>query len=243
MNNKSWEKGSISITYEEPRVTPHRERLLEDMKDVMYFYYNIKVLDEKKVLFESSTHDFPKVQNLPIYIDHILNMKEDEMFVYEDIKDGGFERKKLYNFITLDDSFNMGIEYFYKIEKLITYVKQSNENKPKRYEEYTLTIGQNAPNKKGYSNGEDFGKSVFITYLKKEDLLRLKNTAQDFCKYAIEDYNKYLKKYKIKCPKCNEHQLFLDSLLNEIEDDCYVDKFKCIKCGHEFDDNDDYFID
>ena len=105
----------------------------------------------------------------------------------------------------------------------------------------SIRIGKNSPNKQGYSNGECFGRSIFIKHLTKEDLERLKKTAQDFCKYAIEDYNKELKEYKIKCPKCKEHQLYLDALTDEKNyyRDCF---FKCTVCGHKFSDDDDYYI-
>lgn len=240
MSRRTWKKDTLYITYGNSSITPHREDLLTSMDEVMYFYYDIDILDGKKTLFSASTHDFPKVQDLPVYIDHMLDMKENDMFVYEDYEDGGFHRKKLYNFIVLDDSFNMDMEYFYKIERTITYVKQRSDKEFKRYEEYTLTIGENAPNKEGYSNGEHFGQSIYIKYLTREDMLRLKHTAEEFCKCAIEDYNKDLKKYKIKCPKCGAHQLYLDSLLpyNENHDE----EFKCTECGYEFDNNDDYHI-
>lgn len=241
MDKITWKKDTLHITYSNPCITPYREDLLTSMDNVMYFYYNINILDEDKILFSSRTHDFPKVQDLPAYIDHILNMEEKDMFLYEDYKDGGFHRKRLYNFIELDDSFNMDIEYFYKIERHITYVKQRGDKEFKRYEEFTLTIGQNASNKEGYSNGEDFGQSVYIKYLTREDMLDIKNTAEDFCKYAIDDYNEHLKKYKIKCPKCEAHQLYLDCLLPSNDD--YYEEFRCTKCGHEFDSNDYYFID
>lgn len=240
MSRRTWKKDTLHITYSNPSITPHRFDLLTSMKGAMYFYYDIEILDEKKTLFSARVHDFPKVQDLPIYIDHILDMEEKDMFIYEDFKDNGFHRKKLYNFIVLDDSFNMDIEYFYKIERTITYIKQRYEDDFKRYEEFTLTIGQNAPNKEGYSNGEDFGQSIYIKYLTREDILNIKKTAEDFCKCAIEVYNKELKKYKIKCPKCEEHQLYLDCLLPDNEES-YTEEFKCTKCGHEFNSDDDYY--
>ena len=152
----------LYITYGDAVITPipYKKGLIDSMEDVMYFYYDIALVDKNKVVFESSAYDFPKVEKLPSCIDYIINMKEDNMFVYEDYKDGGFHRKRLYNFITLDDGFDM--EYFYKIERWITYVKQSSKEEYKRFEEYILTIGKNERNREGYSNGEDFGKSYFI---------------------------------------------------------------------------------
>ena len=242
MKKTIWKKDTLSIIYKNPIITPYREDLLASMDDVMYFYYDINILDEDKVLFSSRTHDFPKVQDLPGCIDEILNMEEENMFLYEDYKHDGFHRKMLYNFTVLEDLYDMNMEYFYKIERSITYVKQRHEEDFKRYEEFTLTIGQNIPNKEGYSNGEDFGKSVYIKYLTREDMLNIKKIAENFCKYAIEDYNEYLKRYKIKCPKCEVHQLYLESLLPQSSDSHY-EEFICTQCGYEFDADDDYFID
>lgn len=241
MSRRSWKKDSLYITYGSPSITPFREVELSSMKDVMYFYYDISILDGKKTIFESSTYEFPKVQNLPAYIDYILNMKEEDMYLYENLEDGDFKRKKLYSFVELNDSFNFDMEYFYKIERNITYVKQSHQSDFKRYEEYTLTIGQNEKNKEGYDNGENFGKSIFIKYLKKEDLERLSKTAQDFCNVAIQEYNKELKNRKIKCPNCSKSLSYLDSLV-EIDDDRNY-KFKCPLCNYDFTDEDDIYLD
>lgn len=242
MSRRSWRKKDLYITYGNPSITPFTEVEISSMKDVMYFYYDVSILDGKKTIFETSVYEFPKVQNLPAYIDYILNMKEEDMYLYENLEDGDFKRKKLYSFVELNDSFNFNMEYFYKIEKHITYVKQSNQEEFKRYEEYILTIGQHEKNKEGYDNGEDFGKSVFIKYLTKEDLERLSKTAQEFCKVSIEDYNKELKERKIKCPKCNEVQSYLTSLVN-VDDETHDYNFKCSSCNNEFTDDDDIYLD
>jgi hypothetical protein len=240
MSRRTWKKDGLYITYGNPSIQPFREDLLSSMKGAMYFYYDIDIFDGKKQIFHAEAFDFPKVQNLPNYIDHIVNMEEEEMFVYENFENNGFHRRKLYNFITLEDSFNMDSEYFYKIERMVTYVKQREEEKPKRYEDYTLTIGKCEPNKKGYSDGEPYGKQIFFKYLTKYDLLELKQTAIDFCNIAIEYHNRELRKYKIKCPKCGEHQLLLGSLIKE--DEFGNQSFKCSKCAKEFSDNDDIYI-
>ena len=242
MSRRTWTKGDLHITYGNPTIQTFREKIIKDMDEAMYFYYDIDILDDTKILFHADAYDFPKVQNLPNYIDYLVNMKEEDMFVYEDYEDNGFHRKKLYNFMTLDDSFNMDMEYFYKIEKQIMYVKQRQDKEFKRYEEYTLTIGNCGKDRKlGGDNREPYGKEIFIKYLTKEDILRLKQTALDFCQVAIEDSNKALRKYKIKCPHCQEHQLFLDALLEE--DDFGNKQFKCAKCKKEFTDDDDIDID
>lgn len=193
MNRRTWKKDTLYITYGKPVIQPFKQRIIDSMDDVMYFYYDIDILDGKKIIFHADAYDFPKVQNLPSYIDYIINMEEKDMFLYENLERGGFHRKRFYNFIDLADSFDMDHEYFYKIERMVTYVKQINELEFKNFEEYTLTIGKCEPNKEGYSNGEPFGKQIFIKYLTKEDLLRLKQTALAFCDVAIKEYNNELK--------------------------------------------------
>lgn len=240
MSRRTWKRESLRITYGNPSIQAFRENIISSMKGVMYFYYDIDIFDGKKQIFHAEAYDFPKVQNLPNYIDHIVNIEEKDMFTYEDYEDNGFHRKKLYNFITLDDSFDMDCEYFYKIERMVTYVKQRHEKEHKRYEDYTLTIGKCEPNKRGYDDGEPFGKQIFIKYLTKEELLKLKQTAIDFCNVAIDYYNRGMREYKIKCPHCKERQLFLGALVKE--DEYGKQKFKCTKCSKEFSDDDDMYI-
>lgn len=243
-NSVLWKKGHLSIVYKNPNITPFRMDFIESIEDVMYFYYDIEIMDGKTVLFSERAHDFPKVPNLYEYIDYILELKEEDMFVYEDYKYYDFHRKKLYSFTELEDSFGMNAEYFYKIEKIITYVKQMDSKEYKRDEEYTLSIGRHAYNKEGYSNGEDFGQSVFIKYLTRDDLLNLRKVAEEFCDKAVKDYNEGLKEFKIKCPKCEKHQLYLNALVkNKEEDDPRDCRLKCVKCGFMFTDDDDCYID
>lgn len=180
----NWKKGSLCIVYENPQVTPFKGVSLGSMKDVMYFYYDIKIFDDQEVIFSSRTQDSPKVQVLPQNIQCLLDMKEEDMFLREDFNQDGFHRKNFYHFVELDDE--MDIDYFYKLEKSVTFVKQAYEEDYNRWEEYTLTVGQSAPSKGGYSNGENFGKSVFIKYLTRDDLVSLRDVADIFCQIAAK---------------------------------------------------------
>lgn len=190
MSRKTWRKDSFSITYGRPHITPYEDDVeIESMRDVMYFYYDIDILDRNKVLFSTQAHDFPKIQSLPYYIDDILAVNECDMLEYENYTHNDFCRRKLYTFVVLEDAFNFNHEYFYKIERTITYVKRSLDNKFERYEEFDLTIGESIPSE----NSQAFGKSIFIKNLTREDILYLKSIAEEFCKCAIEDYNKCIK--------------------------------------------------
>lgn len=237
---KRWERGNFSIIYKKPKITPYINNLLKSMGDVMYFYYDIEVLSGNKTVFMSRTHDFPKVQILDSYIDSMLNLKEEDMFLYENYESNGFHRKTYYTFKAIEDDFDAEMEYFYKIEKTITHVKQRNESKYNRYEEYMLTIGQSEAIRKGYDDGGNFGQSIYIKHLSKDDLISIKNTARRFCEDAIEEYNNYLTEYKIKCPECAKRQLYLDALLPVSYKDTDCLQFKCVMCGYLFNDEDDY---
>lgn len=193
INRQTWKKDNMYITYGNPFITPfadenynyERETIPHSMNDVMYFYYDIDIFYGKKHIFHSHTHDFPKIQDLPMEIDCLFHVKEKDMFIYQDIEDEGFHKKELYACTKLED---FDCEYFYKIEKIITYVKQRDESNFKRYENYTLIIGESEPNKEGYSSGENYGKEFYVKNLEKEDLIKLKKTATKFCNLAIKNY-------------------------------------------------------
>lgn len=197
MSRRTWTKGDLHISYGRPSITPFynnddTEREVKSMDDVMYFYYGIEILHHNKITLSMSTHDFPKVQNLPIYIDQIMSYNMDNGYVVEDYEDGGFHRRIRYAHVILEDSFGFDIEYFYKIERYDYVVKQSSENNYKEWTEYILTIGEMEPHRKyGGANRENFGKVIMIKYISPEELISLKNTALSFCEEAIRIHKKY----------------------------------------------------
>lgn len=226
---REWDYKNVKVQYSNPRIQAlNSYTLINSMDDVMYFYYDVEVFKNDEEILSGSAADFPKVQNLNLYIDEIVNRKEEDMFEYENVKDNGFLRRTLYSFIKLKDSFEFDEEYSYKIEKEIIYVKQQDEIEAKRYERYYLTIMN--------CKGDACGKAAIMQYLSKEDLLRLKKVALEFCKLAIDEYNKELKEYLIKCPNCNKNILLLKSFINE--DENHNNYFKCPSCNQKFNDND-----
>lgn len=201
MSRQTWKKGNLYISFGKPSITPYYdnedEREVQSMNDVMYFYYDITILQDNKTMFEAGTHDFPKVQNLPVYIDEIMNFDMSKAYMLEDYEDNGFNRRIRYHQVILDDCFGFDIEYFYKIERYDYYVKQRHDDVAKEWTEYVLTIGQIEVDKiHGGSNREDYGKCIVIKYLTVEDLNRLKDTAENFCKVAIEEHNRLEEMYK-----------------------------------------------
>lgn len=195
LREKSWSRDKLKISYSNPMITPFYEyskeekgeveRPVKSIKDAMYFYYHIDIFDGDKKMFSAGTHDNPKVQDLPAYIDYIMqfNMKK-HSYVIDEVKDEcGFHRKIQYAQIILEDSF-IDIEYSYKIERYDYAVKQSDEKKHKKWTDYTLTISEMG-NKK-----TSFGNAVVIKKISPKELNGLKETAIAFCEQAVIDYNK-----------------------------------------------------
>lgn len=181
-----WTKDNLHIQYTQPWVTPfsdgdEEDREVKTIDDAMYFYYNILIRHGEETLLSLSTHDFPKVQHLPNYIDTIMQLGKKKMFLMDNYKDGGFHRTIHYAQIVLDDGI-VDQEYFYKIERYDYAVKQSGEKTYTKWTTYELTIGE-----REYK--ESFSKTVTIKYIKPDELTALKNTAKAFCEDAILQYN------------------------------------------------------
>jgi len=191
MSRRTFIKDEVKITYGNGRIQSHTgddgiERNITTMNESMYFYYDINVLFGNKVVFEADAYDFPKVQYLAEYIDYMINFNMDKAYLMEDFEDKGFHRNTKYAQIKLED---MNVEYFYKIERYDTIVKQRHEDLPKSWSKYMLTIGVGERDKEGNSSRTNYGKCVYIDNLDKEDLMRLKNTTLAFCEESIRIHN------------------------------------------------------
>lgn len=194
MGKNEWVRGDLKIRYSHPWITPlydyrdgeyEVERPVRGISDAMYFYYHIDILDGDKKIFSAGTHDFPKVLDLPLFIDTIvgLDMKKDGHVINE-LSEYGFHRKIRYAQIILEDPF-VDVEYSYKIERYDYAVKQSDDHHHKRWTEYVLTISEMGVN-------SSHGNAVVIKDVTENELLSLKETAIGFCEYAVSEYNKEL---------------------------------------------------
>lgn len=166
------------------------EKKLESFDDVMYFYYDVAVLRDGKMLLDDRTHDYPGVDKLPKAIDYLLNYDMNNALVIDDFKQDGFEREIRHTTVELDDMFDR--EYFIHIDRHDYSVKQMDEDEPNLWTNYTLTVGKpiRLYDKKADLLVDSHIESVVLKYVAEEDLIRLKKTADRFCQLAIEDYNK-----------------------------------------------------
>ena len=195
MSRKTFVKDEVKISYGNGRITSFsndgNEIAIKNMSEAMYFYYDIIVLFGNKEVFRADAYDFPKVQDLHLDIDYMIDFDMNKAYLIENTEENGFHRIIKYNQIRVED---MDVEYFYKIERYDYSVKQSGEDMPKLWTEYIITIGIGERNKEGFSNRENYGKSIYVSNLSKEDLLRLKKTTLDFCEESIKIHNKCLEK-------------------------------------------------
>lgn len=191
MNKKFiWSLGDASMEFSKGRMQYFEE--LEPAKsidDVMYFYYDVLIkIGRKRIKF--SAYDFPKVQDLHIFIQEMINHKTKEKgYLLEDFQDGGFYRKVRYHQLELEDTF--WIEYFVRLEKYCYEVKQGDEEMPNEFTTYKMTIGEI-----GNRSNSESCVAWFINDLNEEKLLALSKTAQEFVQYSLEQNNIQVEEWK-----------------------------------------------
>lgn len=162
------------------------ERPVKNISDAMYFYYNIEIINGDKLMFSASAYDYPKASDLPRYIDAIMDFDMNKMgYTIDEVSHNGFHRKIQYAQIILEDPF-VDIEYSYKIERYDYAVRQSDEDEHEEWTDYTLTISEMG-NKK-----TSFGNAVVVKQISPKELNELKETAIEFCKQAVIEYNEYI---------------------------------------------------
>lgn len=238
---------NLTIEYSKPSITPFREGYIKSVDEIMYYYYSINIfLDEededgngnkvvkRRNIFSSDAYDFPKVQNLAPAIDYIV--KEDCPIVLEDYRNDGFHRLIKYNQLELDD---MNVEYFYRIERYDYSVKQSCEEEYKHWTKYKVTISEGFLNS-GWSDKKCYGSSIYLDNLNKEELLQLRDVANDFVQYSIDEYNRETSETTTLCPECKKRITIYDYISGERN---YENLYKCPHCNKEFDDEADGFYE
>lgn len=242
---KQYLNDGLIIEYSDPSIQAFHEGYFEPItkKDILYFYYTVQIyrynelditgddliLAEKELIFEERTHDFPKVDSVPGIIDYIVN--EPCTLKLKDYEDNGYHQIQYYNQVDLMDYANC--EYWYKIERYDTKVKQRSSNEYRDFKYYTLTIGNGFGNM-GYSNKKDNGAAIYLSELKEKDLLEFKKVCEEFMESAIETYNESVKNTKLKCPHCNKYFNLCGTNIKDERND-YI--YKCSHCSEIVDES------
>ena len=183
----TWSNNGFVIEYSDPYITPFEGDIAESFKDVMYFYYTVKVYKRDELLIQTMVHDYPKVDSLFDGIHEMLGRGLDMRYVYEDFVDEDFDysRKSYYDRIEFCDSFPKSREYSIKIERDY-WIMKSDELK--EGEDFTLTIGKNLRDRDdsgSVTRISDIEQSYSVDYLTRDDVLRLADVAKAFCEYAL----------------------------------------------------------
>ena len=191
MMNKNefvWEKGSTIVQFSNPAMTFFDDVLVDKkvsrlgIEDVMYYYYTV-TMTNGLIKKEFQVGDFPKVPEIPIYIDHLLNLNmNQEGVVLEEIEREGFYRKVQYHQTMLNDPFGLFAEYFLKFERYDYTVKQPDQEGEKFFSEYRLLIG----NPMNPSSGSNCADCFYFHGLTTEDLIRLKEVVESFIAYSLD---------------------------------------------------------
>jgi hypothetical protein len=188
-----WKIGGASIEFSNGSMQYFNEYLpAKDYKDVCYFYYDLTIkMDKRSQTFR--THDFPKVQYLKDYCEHIIkhNTKENG-YLLDDCSHGGFFRKISYHQTELLD-WSLR-EYFMRIEKYHYEVKQQNEDTSQESIFYRLTVGE-IPYKCNSKKEEAACMALYIHDLQEKDLVNLYTMGEEFIEETIQRNNHYLAEY------------------------------------------------
>lgn len=183
--NFKWTHGALSLEWSHPCITFFPERLESkqtvSMEDVMYYYYTL-TLRNKHLEKVCQAHDFPKAQDLPWAIDRLLafNPKASGVLL-EDYQHEGFQRRTYYHQLNLTDPFNLSMEYFMRFERYDYEFKSSEEEPFEWLTEYRLLIG--TPVSPG--SDEDCSDCFYLRQLEVDDLIRLKDTVEQFLSYSL----------------------------------------------------------
>lgn len=175
-----WKTNGMGIRFSDPKLTPFPSSdEINDISDAIYFYYTIQVFDRETVLFETRTHDYPKVNEFPMCIDDVLTFDMSKALLTDEYQDAdGLKRYTRIAMTSLEDWVEM--EYVLRLERHSYFVRPTPTEESLTGMTYTATISDHT---KGL-----LVPSYTFSNLGKEDLVRLKQTAEEFCQKALTLY-------------------------------------------------------
>lgn len=169
-----WKKDKTTIVFKNPDIV-----FKKNSNEVLYFYYDV-ILKCYHVEKHFRVNDFPKVIYLEEAIDYLLNLdKYNDMFLIDDFKADGFERKTYYQQKLLSDGF--GIDYFMKFERYDYEVSENECKAKKTWSKYNLLIGETI-NQYDDATSDCF----YIKNIEETEMLKLKSIASEFIQFAIK---------------------------------------------------------
>lgn len=189
------------FTLSNPKIQPFNEYFIENVRDILYYYYDLKIEkiytnSKLKTVTDSSIFEFGAITRLPEFIDNVLSfdifslndknylLKRDGNEIVEDKNNWEiFKQFRLNGMLREDCYYITKIGRFYDEKSVAKKNTKSNSLMIKKYKNlketmYELYIG--CGNDELYSNIAGITMSV-----NEEDLKIVKQWAEEFVKYSI----------------------------------------------------------
>lgn len=191
-----WKHENIKIEFSEPHIQAYNNVLfVNDSADIMYYYYDLSVYGKNKdsnkwnKILSVYAYDAPALFAIPQMVDDLI--KND--FDSDDWQKQQFNSKEgKFNIMSKSyDSFSLFNEDDYCLKRIVIF----DENNDIENDEYRFFVGKSDDITSYMSSG------LLLRQLKKNDVIRLKKTAEEFIEKSIINYNQNTEKYTKKCLK------------------------------------------
>lgn len=172
----------IKVTYSDPVIVPYNQGVLENVDDIMHFYYALEVKKGNKILFKTRTGDHSIADKMPFIIEDIL---EAPTALIESAEDEGFSYTQHFARTTIGSPHF--VDYYAQIEKII--LERVGYDQTVTDEHYNLRFGHSPKRQSGLDDAHNVSTDIVFHELSRDDLLDFKRTIEEFIKIAIEDYH------------------------------------------------------
>lgn len=183
-----WENDFLRLQYSDPRIQPHSECALKSSDDILYYYYDFKVMKrmrssdgeaEWKVIAETETYDFPAICAFCSILDELINFQtrvDEEWEIYENDED-----EKSYG-----RSYSVGHQFSEDCYEVKKYMYPETCSKS-----YSLFAGVNTCR---------FGaEGIRIPYINEMEMRELLKCVEEFIRYSINKENSRIKRSCLAC--------------------------------------------
>lgn len=191
MNIHTWTYEDLSITFSDGECTPFEAGMtITNIKDSMYFYYNMKVEKEGLPPLVFRVGDNPTVQNIKSCIDSLVQHETDKVgYLLSHFEEEDYYKKVYYHQEELGDPFMP--DCFIRFEKYMYDIKQDFQKEPYTSSLYNMTIGEISNR-----SGSDSCFALFVHEMEEERLQELAKVAEKFVEATLHTYALSLEKNK-----------------------------------------------
>lgn len=189
-NKSVWKTSDVKIVFSHPQIEAEGSvAFIKDKSEIMYYYYDVTVYRKQKKKWKKefliSTYDFSAIMSISEIIDSVIKNDFDngtwQIDTTEDMT--WFSKSYTTSRIVNEDQYGVSRS-----------VVQNNNDKIIQ-DTYTLMVGSGIDDE---GNAGICSKSVYINRLSKKEILKFKNTVEQFINFSIAEFNKSQKEYITK---------------------------------------------